>query len=433
MLADVKNLFGITTNFVPRGFLQMIYVDPAGLNTKDYHFEYVRREFLGEVRTLVFDVTPIGKNRKGRFVGRIWADDESFTIVRFNGTFASGRTLNNTFNFDSWRVNLGPNHEWLPASIYSEVKAYRFGTSAEISFKAQTRLWGYNVGRSSQEEELSKILVEANTPIEDRTAQDNDLSPLQEQREWDQQATQNVIDKLQRLGLLAPEGEVDKVLGTVANNLEVTNHLEIEPEVNCRVLMTSTIESFSVGHTIILSRGMIDVLPDEATLAAMVAKELAYIVLGHQVDPRYAFFDQFFLPDEKTVFQRFDFRRNKEDDAAASMKAAELLANSPYKDQLKTARMFIAELQLHSKKIPNLISPRLGDAALAMPPISPDTVDKPGANGIVALPLGGRVKIDPWNNNLSLLKAPPVRNLAEREKMPFEVTPFLLYLTREEK
>ena len=28
------------------------------------------------------------------------------------------------------------------------------------------------------------------------------------------------------------------------------------------------------------------------------------------------------------------------------MKAAELLANSPYKDQLKTAQMFIAELQL---------------------------------------------------------------------------------------
>ena len=161
-------------------------------------------------------------------------------------------------------------------------------------------------------------------------------------------------------------------------------------------------------------------------------KPLSFICSDLKDISQYAYVSNYAYKTMK-VFQRFDFRRNKEDDAAASMKAAELLANSPYKDQLKTARMFIAELQLHSKKIPNLISPRLGDAALAMPPISPDTVDKPGANGIVALPLGGRVKVDPWNDNLSLLKAPPVRNLAEREKMPFEVTPFLLYLTREEK
>ena len=30
-----------------------------------------------------------------------------------------------------------------------------------------------------------------------------------------------------------------------------------------------------------------------------------------------------------------------------------------------------------------------------------------------------------------MLKAKPVGTVAEREKMPFEVTPFMLYLTRE--
>jgi hypothetical protein len=49
---------------------------------------------------------------------------------------------------------------------------------------------------------------------------------------------------------------------------------------------------------------------------------------------------------------------------------------------------------------------------------------------IAALPLGGRVKLDPWNDKLDLIKSKPVGTVAEREKMPFEVTPFMPYLTR---
>src|SRR5271157_2389934 len=59
-------------DFEPRGFLQMIYLDNAGLDREHYNFDYVRREFLGEVRCLVFDVTPDKKDKKSRFVGRIW-------------------------------------------------------------------------------------------------------------------------------------------------------------------------------------------------------------------------------------------------------------------------------------------------------------------------------------------------------------------------
>ena len=39
--------------------------------------------------------------------------------------------------------------------------------------------------------------------------------------------------------------------------------------------------------------------------------------------------------------------------------------------------------------------------------------------------------MDPWSDKLEMLKAKPVGSVAEREKMPFEVTPFMLYLTRE--
>src|SRR6202043_1410934 len=103
-------------------------------------------------------------------------------------------------------------------------------------FRAQTRLWGYNIGHAAQEQELSKILVE--TPVQDDTKTANDFTPIQAQRSWDREAEDNVTDRLQRLGLMSPKGEVDKVLETVVNNLEVTNNLDIEPEVQSRGLMT---------------------------------------------------------------------------------------------------------------------------------------------------------------------------------------------------
>jgi hypothetical protein len=49
----------------------------------------------------------------------------------------------------------------------------------------------------------------------------------------------------------------------------------------------------------------------------------------------------------------------------------------------------------------------------------------------VALPLGARIKIEPWDDRLVMLKAQPEGAVAEYEKMPFEVAPFLVYLTRQ--
>jgi hypothetical protein len=245
--------------------------------------------------------------------------------------------------------------------------------------------------------------------------------------------------------LLAPEGEVDKVLETVVNNLEVTNNLDIQPEIRCRVLLTSTLESFAIGHTIVFSRGLIDVLPDEASLATMVAHELSHVVLGHRIDGQYAFFDRL-LFDERDTFRHFGFARTEAEENAANAKANELLQNSPYKDQLTTAKLFMDALETRQKDIPNLISPHLGDrvpvnmtmasaAPTAQPPaaapVSAEPKAKANESKIVALPLGGRVKMDPWSDKLEMLKSKPVGTVAEREKMPFEVTPFMLYLTRE--
>jgi hypothetical protein len=301
--------------------------------------------------------------------------------------------------------------------------------SKKLDFKAQTRLWGYNLGHSQQEQELSKILVE--TPVQDDTKTANDLSPIQAQRSWDRQAEDNVIDRLERIGLIAPKGEVDKVLDTVINNLEVTNNIDVEPDVRCRVMMTSTLESYTVGHTIVLSRGLIDVLPDEASLATMMAHELSHIVLGHRLDSTYAFFDQL-LVDDKETFRHFGFARTKDEENSANTEAIKLLDNSPYKGQLGNAGLFLSALSAREKEIPNLVSPHLGNRVPVIGDLKASTpVDqKQNPQMIAALPIGGRVKLDPWNDRLELIKSKPVGTVAEREKMPFEVTPFMPYLTR---
>jgi Peptidase family M48 len=433
IFSGIGNFFSFAMQYLPDGFLQMIFIDTNGFDKQHYKFDYVRREFLGEVRCLVFDVNPDAKAGKGRFLGRIWVEDQDFHIVRFNGAYGGSGHASWYFHFDSWRTNAQPGL-WLPSFVYSEEKDLHYALTKKLDFKAQTRLWGYNVGHAAQEQELSKILVE--TPVQDDSKTANDLSPVQAQRSWDRQAEDNVSDRLQRIGLMAPRGEVDKVLDTVVNNLEVTNNLDIDPEVKCRVLMTTTLESFTLGHTIVLSRGLIDVLPDEASLATVIAHELGHVVLGHRMDTTYAFFDQL-LVDDKDTFRHFGFARTPAEEDAANKKAGELLANA-LKDpqvaknwQMANASLFFQALQNRQKEIPNLISAHLGDRVPRIADVKATAADpKQNPQSIAALPIGGRVKLDVWNDRLDLIKSKPVGTVAEREKMPFEVTPFMPYLTR---
>ena len=425
----------LNIGFVPGGFLQMIYVDASGFDRQHYKFEYVSREFLGEVRCLVFDVGPVRKNDKERFVGRIWVEDQDYHIVRFNGSYGEPFLLSNYFNFDSWRMNIETN-EWLPAFVYAEQGNLHDPETKRLAFKpfrAQTRLWGYRPVHAGEEQELSKLLIE--TPMKDLTQTANDYSPVQAQHVWERQAETNVTSHLERQGLLAPHGEVDQVLETVVNNLEVTNGLDIQPEVRCRVLMTSTLESFTIGHTIVLSRGLVDVLPDESSLAAILAHELSHMVLGQGMNTKFAFFNSLHFK-ERDTFRHFEFSHTKAEEQAAQKTANELLKNSPYNEEF-TAQLFLETLKKRSKDFPNLVSPHLGDRIPTSwimtggtPSMEPSEA-KSSRTAIAALPLGGRIRVDPWSDQLQMAKFRPEATKSEARKMSFEITPFVFYLTRQ--
>ncbi len=63
-------------------------------------------------------------------------------------------------------------------------------------------------------------------------------------------------------------------------------------------------------------------------------------------------------------------------------------------------------------------------------PTSAPALDWNKLDQIAALPLGGRVKLNPWDDKVEMVKAQPVAITSARDKMPFEVTPFFPRLAR---
>ena len=431
LMGGFQKLFKV--QYQPLGFSWMVYADRTDFDRDHYGFTYVRREFLGDVRCLVFDVTPKKNSGKGRFLGRIWVEDQGFNIVRLNGTYAPAPRNAMFFHMDSWRLNLIPGY-WVPSYIYSEEGDFSAGVKNKEAFKAQTRIWGYDLKKGGKGDELTQIRVDS---VTDESATAQDASPLQAERVWQQQAEDNVVERLVAGGLLAPEGDVDHILQTVVNNLEVTNNIDLPRPVRTRVLLTSPLETFSVGNTIVISRGLVDVLPDEASLAAVLAHELAHIVLGHNLGSKFAFNDRMLFNDDST-YQNLGFKHIPEEEQAADKKAIELLKNSPYAQKLDNVGLFLKALQLRAPQLSALLSTHLGNplaengnvTRLSALATQGPALDNSKLDQIAALPLGGRVKINPWNDKAEMVKTAPVAITSARDKMPFEVTPFFPRLAR---
>ncbi len=415
------------------GFMQMIFLN-ENFDKEHYQLKFLRRQFLGEVRTLVFDVAPISRAQQPYFLGRIWVEDQDYNIVRFNGTYGPNGESAFYLHFDSWRLNMQPGL-WLPAYVYTEETNAPFSAFENVTMKGQTRLWAYDLKHSGQQSEFTTMEVESKDVTDDSGRSSNEINPVQSQHMWEREAEDNVLDRMERAGVLAPDGEVSKVLQTVVTNLEITNNLTIDPEVRCRVLLTTPLESFTVGHTIVLSRGLLDVMPDEATLAMVLAQELGHIALGHRIDTRYSFSDRMIFPDER-VFKQIGLTQTDVDEHDADLKGLELLQKSPYKDKLNTAGLFLRALDSRKHDVSWLISPHFGNRFTRSNLIhvtaedSSPQLEVRNVAQLPALPLGSRIKLDPWDDHVEMQKGKQAALVSPRDKMSFEVTPMFPNLVR---
>jgi hypothetical protein len=239
---------------------------------------------------------------------------------------------------------------------------------------------------------------------------------------------------------LTPGGYENTVLDQIVINLQVPNNIAFTDQVRTRILLSTTVEATTVGNTILISKGLIDTLPNEESIASVVAMELAHIAMGHHIDTRYAFNDRLLFPDEAT-FKRIDMYHTDHDNAEAAKKAMEYLQNSMYKDKLPSAGLYYAQLVNREKELKALNTPKLGDSLLdrtdgtgtpwmaALQHMAPalswdDLTQRP------ALPLGSWLKTDPWDDKVHQLNAKIYAYMNPRDKMPLELTPIFYKLQR---
>jgi hypothetical protein len=105
---------------------------------------------------------------------------------------------------------------------------------------------------------------------------------------------------------------------------------------------------------------------------------------------------------------------------------------------LAEAGLFLKALARYGKKLPNLVKANLGESLISENRIAFMNAVAEGAPNleienpqqIAALPLGSRVKLDPWAGQLKFVKAKPPRIYSAKDKLALEVTPFSPFLVR---
>jgi hypothetical protein len=421
------------------GFVQMLLVDSKDFNRATYTFSYLRNDFLGTVPTMVFDVQPTKHNAYGRFAGRIWIERNGGNIVRFNGDFDGGTANREFFHFDSWRTNVQEGL-WMPTSVYIEETDPKSPTHS-LEFKAVNYIWGYSLKVPAKDADEASLEVQGAV---DESAQASDVSPLQAEREWVQQAEDNVIDRLFTAGLIDAPSDFDKTLAALANNILAYNNIPSTRPLKVRTLLTEPLESIAVGNTILISKSLIDTTSIQSAdgaqqmgnLNAILAFQVAHIILGHHIDTKYAFSDRLMFPSE-SAFQKLPMHHTDQDNEEAAKKAIELLSVKDLADGQPFFGLFLQQLQVRLKGLKALSDPQIGDSLLkpdgtfwmqalvAKGPKLNDTDLKQQA----AMPLNAFLRFDPWTDQVIQMHSAYEPLLSARDKLPFEITPVYLKLS----
>lgn len=440
-LTGISNSLRLT--FHESGFVQMILMDSNNFDRQHYAFTFVRNDFLGNVPTSVFDVSPSSpRNDFGRFFGRIWIETGSGNVIRFNGDFAGSiLSMKEFYHFDSWRTNVQPNL-WLPTSFYVEESDPK-SSSSTLKFKAINYIWGYALKVPDQNAENTSLSVANAQDVSNDAA---DFSPLAAQREWVQQAENNVIERLYQAGLLDAPSEFDQTLQALANNILVYNNIQTTRPIRVRTLLTEPLESLAVGNTIILSKGLIDTtsVPSSdgaqqmGNLNALLAFQVAHVILGHRLDTKYAFNDRLLFPSA-SVFDRIPMHHTAVDNTEAAKKAMQLLSVKELADGQKYFGLYLQQLQQRVKALPALNQPMIGDGLVKSDSDNTFWMEAMVPKGIkldmkdlkqqAAMPLDNFLRHDPWSDQLIKMNTNFEPLLSDRDKMPFEVTPVFMKLS----
>lgn len=342
----------------PDGYLDMLFVDIEAFDADTYDLTYIQRDTWNGKRCLMFSVVPRNPRLQGHFKGQIWVEDTAFKIIRIKGTFTpphrpsfyrhlvGGGNLPLYLTFDSVRRQVAPG-TWLPFYTYfDENKTWpQIDRDAEtdLHYRGHIFMWGYK-----------GIHAKA------------DSNPAEKS---------NALAQLEKDRLLASPGPVEQSLNTIVRQIQVTNQIDLSG-VECRVLLTTPIEIFHVGRTIILSRGLLNILPDDSVIPVLVAREIGEILLGGS---------------------------STDQQAEAWKMGLALVERAGYSKGVAYAYLLFTQLAQHSTQVPNLTRARFGrslvDVARTAPEQAPPSLP---ANGERRFLLRGKYLIDPATGSLEV-------------------------------
>jgi len=332
----------------PDGFVSMLFIDQRDFDADTYHLRYLKSETLGTVSCLVFGVTAVKANAPGRFNGTVWVENAGLRIVRVKGIFQAnhvrlrqrlsplGASVALPLHFDCWREMIAPDL-WAPAylTIDDNVgwKAIGGDGVTDFHYRGRTFVWGYSHIGSFQNQRLAPSATS--------------------------DSGRDVIG-LEKDALLAPFGTVERSLNPIIQRLAAGSHVDL-PKVTCRILVTTPVELFHVGNTIVVSRGFLEMVPDESTLAVFLAHELAHVAIetavGKEVDHERSLFD-YSPPGE---FLGLGIRHStEEEEGKASALTCGILNDSAYTSAIGRAAGFVEQLTTMSRQLPNLTRARFG-------------------------------------------------------------------------
>jgi len=262
------------------------------------------------------------------------------------------------FHFESWRQEVSPGI-WVPSYTYfDEQRSAGSGNLATgFHLRGHVWVWGY------QSTEIG----------------------------WAATKLPTSRAELEESGILASPGQVELAMNGIVEELERANGITSR-SIGCRVLLTSPAEIFSIEDTVFVSRGLLNLAPNQSVLAALIAREIANIVPGDSpgMTPMRA---------EPTA-DSSNVRIQHSGQADANERMLLLLKNTQYESAVDELESFFASLVLYSRRVPHLIRPLLGGSLLEQarmqPGVSQPSPAQLDTSRAQKLELRGEYGVDSW-------------------------------------
>jgi hypothetical protein len=365
----------------PEGYVEMLFVDVADFDSDHYSLRYAGTESFGEKIFLRVEVRPLDPKKSGRFLGDIWVDSKSLRIARIAGTFSPKRLgfaskylnasgisqLGLYFHFESWRQEVSPGI-WVPSYTYFDEQRSVGSGNLATGFHLRGHVWTWGYQRTEIARAFAKLPASR--------------------------------AELEESGILASPGRVELVLNGIVEELENANGITSRP-IGCRVLLTSPAEIFGMEDTVFVSRGLLNLVPNQSVLAALIAREIGQILSG---DSRAQRGTGGTPAEAEPTAESSSIRVRLFEQADANERMRWLLKNTRYASAMDELELFLASLLLYSPRVPHLLKPLLGrnllEQATTQPGVAQSVPDHLDASKAQNLELRGEYGVDSWESQI---------------------------------